>query len=568
MSSRKKKLLESAQKNIQKGQLERAIAEYVEIIQLDGDIKHRQRLAELLVKVNRKDDAVREFTQVAKYYIDNTHYVKAIAVYKQIQKLDSSNPEISLTLASLNEKQGLIGNAAAEYAAALEIFESTGSNRKAITVLESILALDSQNSAARYRLAEKHFAIGDEDKALAEFEILAVALKKNGDESGLKRVIDRLKSIFPERSKDLINSLIPQPPPAAPKPPPIQPQAVPKPSIKEEQKPAHSPLPVTQPPAQKPLPVPSEPEPVIPSAQVTPEPLQTREVEIPAAPIEEESQDLELIDEIEELEAIEEIETIEEIEELEELEELETIAEMEVEQEQADETDDWEEEIDLDNLQLGQDEISLIEPEMLETELPEPELEELELELEIEEEQQQIEEQPPEQETPAVETEEPVDLANELSMFADELNFDLLTEGGESGSDAEDSLSAFKKGDLDKEDSESHYSLGLAYKEMGLFDEAIAEFKVAARSPGRKVDCLILQGLCHRDGGDLSKAVMTLYAILQEPEITEDELLSVKYELAACHEISGETDAARRLFTEIVTIRPGFSDAADHLENL
>jgi len=74
--------------------------------------------------------------------------------------------------------------------------------------------------------------------------------------------------------------------------------------------------------------------------------------------------------------------------------------------------------------------------------------------------------------------------------------------------------------------------------------------------------------LCHRENGDLASAEKQLTSVMQEPSISEDELLSVKYELAVCQELAGNTDAARRMFTDIVTIRPGFSDVATRLGNL
>ena len=143
MSSKKLKLLESAQKNVVKGQYERAVNEYRQVIQLEPhDMRHRQKVAEILTKANQKDEAIKEYTSLAKHYVDLIHYLKAIAVYKQIQKLDPTNPETSLTLAALNEKQGLIGNAIAEYATAVQIYESRGENLKALKALEIIMALD------------------------------------------------------------------------------------------------------------------------------------------------------------------------------------------------------------------------------------------------------------------------------------------------------------------------------------------------------------------------------------------------------------------------------------------
>ncbi len=81
MASKKDKLLESAQKSIAKGQLDRAIRDYEEIVALDSaDIRHRQKLAELLVKVNRKEDAIAEYETISRQYSNNHFYLKAIAV--------------------------------------------------------------------------------------------------------------------------------------------------------------------------------------------------------------------------------------------------------------------------------------------------------------------------------------------------------------------------------------------------------------------------------------------------------------------------------------------------------
>ena len=103
---------------------------------------------------------------------------------------------------------------------------------------------------------------------------------------------------------------------------------------------------------------------------------------------------------------------------------------------------------------------------------------------------------------------------------------------------------------------------------MGLFDEAISEFIVASHSAGRKIDCLILQGVCFRELGEIGKALEFLTDILNQPELKEDEILGIKYELAVCHEALGETMPARQLYSEIMTVRADFSDTAVRISQL
>jgi len=572
LSTKKNKLLENAQKNIQKGQYDRAIGEYEEVVKLDPDVRHRQKLAELLAKVNRREEAIREYNSLAKHYEESVHYVKAIAVFKQIQKLDPTNPDVCITLATLNEKQGLIGNAIAEYNSALQIYEKNSENRKALKILDSLLALDPRNAAIRLRIAEKCFTTGDETRAFAVFADLARDLKENEDENGYSRVAERMLALFPEKAGELLAEME-----EAAEPEPAQAAA-------EEEPPVLSAEPEIEPPPHVSLPA---PRPVAPEEKpATPAP------DVP-------------------IEALEEIELIEDILEIDEF--------VELEEEPETGTHEWEEEIDLGPAGLhdfseipitqetAQEERASAEHDF---ELEEIELEDIELELEIEPEAEleTVQEYAAEEEAGVtVESEEMVeaeveaelelaeiadeavletteieeaetegddlsagtiDLAGELALFADELDFDLPRGDGGDAPFFADDAAMFKTSDLDREDAESHYSLGLAYKEMGLYEEAVAEFQVAADSPGRRIDSLLLMALCHRENGDLASAEKQLTSVMQEPSISEDELLSVKYELAVCQELAGNTDAARRMFTDIVTIRPGFSDVATRLGNL
>lgn len=530
MSSKKTKLLESAQKNFLKGLYDRAAAEYRQIIEFDpADVRHRQRLAEILAKANKKDEAIKEYTTLAKTYIDTVHYLKAIAVYKQIQKLDPANPEISLTLASLNEKQGLNGNAIAEYSAAIQIFESNGENTKSLKALESMLAIDPKNSAAKLRLAEKYFTVGDEQKSADIFTELAADLRRRDDDSGFAKVAEKISLLFGNDAQKVFKRIAPDEPAD---------------SVEAEEPPAV----ILAPPVALADDSPAEP-------AVAAEPPVTEEPQLQAEEF--------TYDEI-----IEDAELIEDIQPLDDIEEIITEPE---EQE-------WEEEIDLetavatDDFQMAPEvpAAAAVEPPEFEfdddtADFP-AELDDIELEIEIEDTPQELQ-QADGQLAPVVPA-DPFDLGAEMSLFANEIDFD-LPRAEQSDNDFDfTSPTGFKKAELDNEDTESHYSLGLAYREMGLYDEAIGEFTVASRSPERKVDCLILQGICFRDMGNTAKALEIFSDTINLGGLNEDEILGIKYELATCQEISGDQDAAMELYREILEKRPDFSDTAAKLAAL
>lgn len=202
MSSQKDKFLASAQKYIQKGQFDRALKDYEQVVTADPkDVKLRQKLAELLIRCNRKEDAIREYTTIAKFYDENGYYLKSIAVYKQLQRLEPANIEISLSLATLNEKQGMIGNALSEYKTLYDHYQRQGQTNEAIGVLQKMQAVDPENADIRLKLAETLFSAGSKEKAYQEFTRAALTLKNRGNTEFFDRVCHKIHTLFPERTE-------------------------------------------------------------------------------------------------------------------------------------------------------------------------------------------------------------------------------------------------------------------------------------------------------------------------------------------------------------------------------
>ncbi len=201
MSSQKDKFLASAQKYIQKGQFDRALRDYEQVVTADPkDVKLRQKLAELMIRCNRREDAIREYNTIAKFYEENGFYLKSIAVYKQIQRLDPSNIEISFFLAALNEKQGMIGNALSEYKLLYDHYQKEGQTNEAIEILLKMQAVDPENVDIRLKLAETFYAVDLKDKAYQEFTRAALTLKNRGNTEYFDRVSKKIHDLFPDKT--------------------------------------------------------------------------------------------------------------------------------------------------------------------------------------------------------------------------------------------------------------------------------------------------------------------------------------------------------------------------------
>ena len=87
----KNKVIAAAQKFVQKGHFDRAIREYQKIVEEDPrDVRIWLKIGDLYAKKNSRQEAVDTYLKVAEFYSKQGFYLKAVAVDKQILKLDPS----------------------------------------------------------------------------------------------------------------------------------------------------------------------------------------------------------------------------------------------------------------------------------------------------------------------------------------------------------------------------------------------------------------------------------------------------------------------------------------------
>jgi tetratricopeptide (TPR) repeat protein len=169
-----------------------------------------------------------------------------------------------------------------------------------------------------------------------------------------------------------------------------------------------------------------------------------------------------------------------------------------------------------------------------------------------------------------------IDLGDELNdlfgtqaAVVEEAPEPMATDLGDSG--LADIFKEFKKGvdkQLGKEDYDTRYNLGIAYKEMGLIDEAIAEFQLAAKDENRMLECSSMLGICFMEKGMPKLAVKWFDKGLKAPGRTEEEYAALRYDLATAHEAAGESEAALGLFTELYGQDANFRDVAAKVREL
>ncbi|HET6230156.1 MAG TPA: tetratricopeptide repeat protein [Longimicrobiaceae bacterium] len=142
---------------------------------------------------------------------------------------------------------------------------------------------------------------------------------------------------------------------------------------------------------------------------------------------------------------------------------------------------------------------------------------------------------------------------------------------GDEDRDFADMLSHFRQKvaeNIEVEDSASHYDLGTAFKEMGLLDEAIAEFQVALRGGANPLATLEMLGQCFVEKGQYAVASRVLDRALRITGAGENELIGVLYQLGRATEAVGEGDAARGYYERVMAMDIRFRDAAARADAL
>ncbi|HEV7596574.1 MAG TPA: tetratricopeptide repeat protein [Gemmatimonadaceae bacterium] len=142
---------------------------------------------------------------------------------------------------------------------------------------------------------------------------------------------------------------------------------------------------------------------------------------------------------------------------------------------------------------------------------------------------------------------------------------------GDEQADFTDMLEKFKAGvaaNVDDEDFDSHYDLGIAYREMGLIDEAIAEFQKALRGATNRIRAYEALGQCFIDGHQYDVAISILGRALREPGMEDEDLIGVLYLLGYASEEGKKARDAAAYYHRVFAIDMHFRDVGKRLKQM
>ena len=124
------------------------------------------------------------------------------------------------------------------------------------------------------------------------------------------------------------------------------------------------------------------------------------------------------------------------------------------------------------------------------------------------------------------------------------------------------------------EDLETHYNLGIAFREMGLLEEAIGEFQKVAKASDRgrpfryTMQCCTLLGLAFMEKGQPAIAAIWYERALQTPGIDPESTLALRYDLGVAQESAGEPVAALKSFSQVYAMNIDYRDVAERIAAL
>src|SRR5688572_3959681 len=208
MAVQRDKVIASAEKLVAKGKIEPAIKEYERLLEDNpNDVNTLNRIGDLWVRINRNDEAVKVFGKIADHYGRDGFFLKAIAIYKKINKLDPSKLDVYAKLADLYAKQGLAMEAKSQYQVLADYYLKHGDPGNALLIYRKISDLDPNSINVHVKLADLYSQNNQTGEALKEYDRVGRMLLKRG-------MLDEAVQVFKKALKidaknvELVESLV------------------------------------------------------------------------------------------------------------------------------------------------------------------------------------------------------------------------------------------------------------------------------------------------------------------------------------------------------------------------
>ncbi len=219
MATSRDQLLQSAEKYVGKGKLEQALKEYLRVLDDNPkDIATLNRVGDLYVRMNRAAESIPFFTRIADFYSRDGFFLKAIAIYKKINKIDPARLEVYDRLADLYHKQGLTQDARSQYQVLADHYMKNGKTDEAVAAFKKMASVDPNDLRIQVKLADLYRSTNQVDQAVMQYGLIGSMLLRRGAHDEAAAVFQKALELSPSDAgiqKNLVRSLLAQKNPSA-----------------------------------------------------------------------------------------------------------------------------------------------------------------------------------------------------------------------------------------------------------------------------------------------------------------------------------------------------------------
>lgn len=155
MALDKSAVQDNAQKYAAQGKIPEAIAEWKKLADLSpNDGTPYNAIGDLHLKKNAASDATEAYFKAAAAFRAGGAALKAIAVFKKILKIDPNQFLAYKCLADLNAERGLTSNAVSDYLALSKLYLKANKPKEALETYRAVIKLEAANLDARRQMAD------------------------------------------------------------------------------------------------------------------------------------------------------------------------------------------------------------------------------------------------------------------------------------------------------------------------------------------------------------------------------------------------------------------------------
>src|SRR6202162_3871784 len=219
MASSRDQLLQSAEKYVAKGKLDQALKDYLRVLEENPkDIATLNRVGDLYVRMNRQADSIPFFTRIADFYSKDGFFLKAIAIYKKINKIDPARLEVYEKLGDLYSKQGLTQDSRTQYQVLADHYQKNNQPKEAIAAYKKMAAVDPNDLKIQVRLADLYRSVNQLEDAVMQYGLVGSMLLRRGAQDEAGAVFQKALELSPKDAAarhTLVRSLLAQKNPTA-----------------------------------------------------------------------------------------------------------------------------------------------------------------------------------------------------------------------------------------------------------------------------------------------------------------------------------------------------------------